>query len=72
MAVTYLGDDFTFSSAASPDMRISRAPCRQGGSRPNCIKTLCNQIRSQIEETTSEYDRKKLQQRLQNLPALSH
>ena len=41
---------------------MSRAPARSDD-----IKGRCNQIRAQIEETTSDYDREKLQERLAKL-----
>jgi chaperonin GroEL len=38
-----------------------------GKGDPEQIKARCNQIRAQIEETTSDYDREKLQERLAKL-----
>ncbi len=38
-----------------------------GAGDPEMIKARCNQIRAQIEETTSDYDREKLQERLAKL-----
>ncbi|MBF0109649.1 MAG: chaperonin GroEL [Magnetococcales bacterium] len=38
-----------------------------GGGQPDQIKARVNQIRAQIEETTSDYDREKLQERLAKL-----
>ena len=38
-----------------------------GGGRKNDIKGRCEQIRRQIEETTSDYDREKLEERLAKL-----
>ncbi len=38
-----------------------------GAGKKNDITGRCNQIRSQIEETTSDYDREKLQERLAKL-----
>jgi chaperonin GroEL len=38
-----------------------------GGGQPDAIKGRVNQIRAQIEETTSDYDREKLQERLAKL-----
>jgi len=38
-----------------------------GAGTPDAIKARVNQIRSQIEETTSDYDREKLQERLAKL-----
>jgi chaperonin GroEL len=38
-----------------------------GAGKPNEIEGRCNQIRAQIEETTSDYDREKLQERLAKL-----
>jgi len=38
-----------------------------GSGQPDAIKARVNQIRSQIEETTSDYDREKLQERLAKL-----
>ena len=42
--------------------RSSTAPARRRTSRPRCT-----QIRAQIEETTSDYDKEKLQERLAKL-----
>jgi len=39
----------------------------EGAGRQEDIKGRCNQIRAQIEETTSDYDREKLQERLAKL-----
>src|SRR3954464_5403415 len=39
----------------------------EGAGRPEDIRGRCNQIRAQIEETTSDYDREKLQERLAKL-----
>jgi chaperonin GroEL len=39
----------------------------EGGGKKDDIKGRCNQIRAQIEETTSDYDREKLQERLAKL-----
>ncbi len=39
----------------------------QGGGKKKEIEARCNEIRSQIETTTSEYDREKLQERLAKL-----
>ena len=39
----------------------------QGGGKKEAIKGRCDQIRKQIEETTSDYDREKLQERLAKL-----
>ncbi len=39
----------------------------EGGGKKNDITGRCNQIRAQIEETTSDYDREKLQERLAKL-----
>lgn len=39
----------------------------EGTGSKNDIKGRCNQIRAQIEETTSDYDREKLQERLAKL-----
>ena len=39
----------------------------QGAGKKKEIEGRCNQIRSQIEETTSDYDREKLQERLAKL-----
>lgn len=39
----------------------------KGGGSPDDIKGRINQIRNQIEETTSDYDREKLQERLAKL-----
>jgi chaperonin GroEL len=39
----------------------------EGTGKKDDIKGRCNQIRSQIEETTSDYDREKLQERLAKL-----
>ncbi|MDP2983011.1 MAG: chaperonin GroEL [Candidatus Latescibacter sp.] len=39
----------------------------KGGGNPDEIKGRINQIRNQIEETTSDYDREKLQERLAKL-----
>ncbi|MEE8314284.1 MAG: chaperonin GroEL [Myxococcota bacterium] len=39
----------------------------QGGGKKKDIEARCNEIRSQIETTTSEYDREKLQERLAKL-----
>jgi chaperonin GroEL len=39
----------------------------EGAGKKEDIKGRCNQIRSQIEETTSDYDREKLQERLAKL-----
>ena len=38
-----------------------------GGGDPSAIKGRCEQIRAQIEETSSDYDREKLQERLAKL-----
>src|SRR5689334_24241517 len=39
----------------------------EGAGKKQDIKGRCNQIRAQIEETTSDYDREKLQERLAKL-----
>src|SRR5271157_2681120 len=39
----------------------------EGGGKKDDIKGRCNQIRAQVEETTSDYDREKLQERLAKL-----
>ena len=39
----------------------------EGGGKKHDITSRCNQIRAQIEETTSDYDREKLQERLAKL-----
>jgi chaperonin GroEL len=39
----------------------------EGNGKKDDIKGRCNQIRAQIEETTSDYDREKLQERLAKL-----
>jgi chaperonin GroEL len=39
----------------------------QGGGSAKAIKGRCNEIRKQIEETTSDYDKEKLQERLAKL-----
>ncbi|MFQ5494079.1 MAG: TCP-1/cpn60 chaperonin family protein, partial [Phycisphaerae bacterium] len=39
----------------------------EGGGKKSDIKSRCDQIRSQIEKTTSDYDREKLQERLARL-----
>jgi chaperonin GroEL len=39
----------------------------EGAGKGDDIKARCNQIRAQIEETTSDYDREKLQERLAKL-----
>ena len=39
----------------------------RGPARSEDIKGRCNQIRAQMEETTSDYDREKLQERLAKL-----
>ncbi|MDB5363860.1 MAG: chaperonin GroEL [Rhodospirillales bacterium] len=39
----------------------------EGAGEPGVIKDRCGQIRAQIEETTSDYDREKLQERLAKL-----
>jgi chaperonin GroEL len=39
----------------------------EGSGKQEDIKGRCNQIRAQIEETTSDYDREKLQERLAKL-----
>ncbi|MCH7720057.1 MAG: chaperonin GroEL [Planctomycetes bacterium] len=39
----------------------------EGGGKKSDIKARCDQIRSQIEKTTSDYDREKLQERLAKL-----
>ncbi|HUA77446.1 MAG TPA: chaperonin GroEL [Acetobacteraceae bacterium] len=39
----------------------------EGGGKKDDIKGRCNQIRTQIDETTSDYDREKLQERLAKL-----
>jgi chaperonin GroEL len=39
----------------------------EGAGKKNDIVARCNQIRAQIEETTSDYDREKLQERLAKL-----
>ncbi len=39
----------------------------EGAGKSDDIKGRCNQIRSQIEDTTSDYDREKLQERLAKL-----
>ncbi|HEY6432387.1 MAG TPA: chaperonin GroEL [Acetobacteraceae bacterium] len=39
----------------------------EGSGKKDDIKGRCNQIRTQIEETTSDYDREKLQERLAKL-----
>jgi chaperonin GroEL len=38
-----------------------------GGGKKKDIKARCNQIRAQVEETTSDYDKEKLQERLAKL-----
>ncbi|HTI88744.1 MAG TPA: chaperonin GroEL [Alphaproteobacteria bacterium] len=38
-----------------------------GAGKKNDIQARCNQIRAQVEETTSDYDREKLQERLAKL-----
>ena len=43
----------------------------EGAGKQDDIKRRCNQIRAQIEETTSDYDREKLQDRLAVWPAVS-
>ena len=37
-----------------------------GSGKKTDIEARCNQIRQQIEETTSDYDKEKLQERLAN------
>ena len=39
----------------------------EGAGKKADIKGRCNQLRAQIEETTSDYDREKLQERLAKL-----
>ena len=39
----------------------------EGAGKSEDIKDRCNQIRAQTEETTSDYDREKLQERLAKL-----
>ena len=39
----------------------------QGAGKKKEIEGRCNQIRAQIEETTSDYDKEKLQERLAKL-----
>jgi chaperonin GroEL len=39
----------------------------QGNGAPEAMKARCGQIRAQIEDTTSDYDREKLQERLAKL-----
>ncbi len=39
----------------------------EGAGSADDVKGRCNQIRAQIEETTSDYDREKLQERLAKL-----
>ncbi len=39
----------------------------EGAGKKDDIKDRCNQIRAQVEETTSDYDREKLQERLAKL-----
>jgi chaperonin GroEL len=39
----------------------------EGAGKTSQIKTRCNQIRSQVEETSSDYDKEKLQERLAKL-----
>ena len=39
----------------------------EGAGEPGTIKDRCGQIRAQLEETTSDYDREKLQERLAKL-----
>ena len=39
----------------------------EGAGEPGAIKDRCGQIRAQVEETTSDYDREKLQERLAKL-----
>src|SRR6478609_6952883 len=39
----------------------------EGGGKKQDIVGRCNQIRAQVEETTSDYDREKLQERLAKL-----
>ncbi len=39
----------------------------EGAGKPKDMKARCDQIRSQIEKTTSDYDREKLQERLAKL-----
>ena len=41
----------------------------EGAGKKNDIVGRCNQIRAQVEETTSDYDREKLQERLAKLAA---
>jgi len=38
-----------------------------GAGKKKDIEARCNQIRQQVEETTSEYDKEKLQERLAKL-----
>ncbi len=42
-------------------------PVIEGGGKKKDIKARCEQIRNQIEKTTSDYDREKLQERLAKL-----
>ena len=39
----------------------------EGGGKKNDVKTRCDQIRNQMEKTTSSYDKEKLQERLAKL-----
>ena len=39
----------------------------EGAGNADDIKGRCNQIRAQVEDTTSDYDREKLQERLAKL-----
>jgi chaperonin GroEL len=39
----------------------------EGAGKPEAIEARCNELRRQIEETTSDYDREKLQERLAKL-----
>ena len=43
----------------------------EGGGEPRAIQGRVATIRKQIEETTSDYDGEKLQERLAKLPAVS-
>jgi chaperonin GroEL len=43
----------------------------EGGGKKSEIAARCNEIRKQIEDTTSDYDREKLQERLRSSPAAS-
>ena len=47
--------------------RFIRSNFGEGAGEPGVIKDRCGQIRAQVEETTSDYDREKLQERLAKL-----